>query len=141
MSYIRFDFSKPPRRKRGRPAKGESGKHSVRLYPLSCLHVGAEQSDVKFIKEHIQRIADDPIGRWVYMGDGGECVTKFSKGDAWTQVYPPQTQMDVLVDLLAPVAGKGLFGIRGNHGNRVFKDTVAVIAPYSKQAFVSNRSK
>jgi len=124
MSYIRFDFTNLPKtRTRGRPKKDNPPHNGIRLYPLSCLHIGAEQSDVKFIKEHIQRIAVDPIARWVYMGDGGECVTKFSKGDPWTQVYPPQTQMDILVDLFKPIAGKGLFGIRGNHGNRIFKET------------------
>lgn len=95
----------------------------IRLYPLPCLHVGAPQSDVQFIKQHIKRIADDPNGRAVYMGDGGECVTPGSKGSIFEQLYNPQQQVDILVALLSPIKEKMLFAIRGNHGNRVYKET------------------
>ena len=57
-----------------------AGRH-VTLYPLVCMHIGAAQSDEAFIKEHVARIAADPDGLWVYLGDGGECVTKASKGE------------------------------------------------------------
>jgi hypothetical protein len=97
---------------------------AIRLYPLVCLHRGAAQSDTKFIKAHIKRLKDDPNGLGVYLGDGGECVLKSSKGDIYKQLYGPQEQMDELVDdILGPVADKLLFGIRGNHGNRIDKET------------------
>lgn len=95
----------------------------VRLYPLPCLHVGAPQSDVSFIKKHLKRIADDENGYWVYMGDGGECVTPGSKGSIFEQLYNPQQQLDILVELLSPIKHKGWFAIRGNHGNRIYKET------------------
>lgn len=95
----------------------------LHLYPLVCMHIGAPQCDMEFLREHVRRIEADPNGRWVYMGDGGECVTKLSKGDIYGQLVPPQGQMDILVDLLRPVRAKGLFGIRGNHGNRIYKET------------------
>jgi hypothetical protein len=57
------------------------------------------------------------------MGDGGECVTRFSKGSVFEQTLSPQAQQDYLRDLLLPIAEKGLFGIRGNHGNRIDKET------------------
>lgn len=57
------------------------------------------------------------------MGDGGECVTKLSKGKVYEQTLNPQQQQDVLVALLDPIKEKGLFGIRGNHGNRIDKET------------------
>lgn len=95
----------------------------LRLYPLPCLHIGAPQSDASFIQEHIARIAADPHGRWIYLGDGGECVVANSKGDIYSQMYNPQQQIDILTDLLQPIAAKGLFGVRGNHGHRVYKAT------------------
>jgi hypothetical protein len=95
----------------------------IRLYPLVCLHVGAAQCDVSFIEEHVKRIKEDPNAYWVYMGDGGECVTKYSKGDIYAQILSPQKQVEMLNDLLEPIKGKGLFGIRGNHGHRVYKET------------------
>lgn len=96
---------------------------ALRLYPLACMHIGATQSDILFIKEHIKRIQEDPAARWVYMGDGGECVTRLSKGDVFGQLLSPTQQQDMLCDLLAPIQAKGLFGILGNHGARIYKET------------------
>jgi len=91
------------------------------LYPLVCMHVGAPQADEDFIREHVARIKDDPTGAWVYLGDGGECVTKSSKGELYTQRLSPDEQIDRIVELLEPVSGRGLFGIAGNHDRRIAK--------------------
>lgn len=114
MEYIHFEFN---------TKKLGLDESVIRLYPLVCMHVGAEQCDEKFIKQHIKRIKDDPNGRAIYMGDGGECVTKLSKGDIYAQLLSPQQQHDVLVEWLEPIKDKMLFGIRGNHGHRVYKET------------------
>jgi hypothetical protein len=98
-------------------------KSLIRLYPIVCLHLGAAQCDIKFIREHIRRIKNDPNGYWIYMGDGGECVTKLSKGGLYEQLLSPQHQQDMLIELLDPIRDKGLFGIRGNHGNRIDKES------------------
>ena len=87
------------------------------------MHIGAAQCDIKFIREHLERIKKDPNARVVYMGDAGECVTKSSKGDVYSQLMSPQQQHDYLVELLDPIKHKMLFGIRGNHGHRVYKET------------------
>lgn len=110
--YIHFEFDT---KKLGGPI--------LRLYPIACMHTGASQCDVKFIKEHIARIKDDPAARWVYMGDGGECVTRLSKGDVFGQLLSPSQQQDMILDLLGPIKDKGLFGILGNHGARIYKET------------------
>lgn len=96
---------------------------SVRIYPLVCMHLGAKQSAIPFIKEHIQRIADDPDGYAVYMGDAGECNLKNSKGDVYSQTLSPEEQLDAAVELMAPIKDKLLFGISGNHGRRILKAT------------------
>lgn len=96
---------------------------SLHLYPIVCLHLGALQCDIKFLREHVARIAADPQARWVYMGDGGECCTRFSKGDVYAQTLSPQLQCEAVADLLKPVRDKGLFGTRGNHGHRVYKES------------------
>lgn len=95
----------------------------VRLYPLVCLHVGAPQCDWRFITNQIKRIKQDPCARWAYLGDGGECVTKLSKGNIYEQLVSPGVQLDILVDVLTPIKDKGILGIRGNHGNRIDKET------------------
>lgn len=97
--------------------------NGVTIYPFVCWHIGASQSDEKFIREMIDRVKDDPSARWIYMGDGGECVTKASKGCVFTQTMSIQEQFNELVDLMKPIRKKALFGVNGNHGNRVFKET------------------
>lgn len=101
----------------------ETAESSLNLYPLVCWHRGAVQSDTKFIEGLVRRIQNDPNGYWVYLGDGGECVTKVSKGDVYSQTMSPGDQQNDVVRLLEPIRGKGLFGIKGNHGNRIFKET------------------
>lgn len=110
--YIHFEFTSK-----------SLGEPALRLYPLACMHVGATQCDMKFVKEHLARIKEDPAARWVYMGDGGECVTRLSTGDVFGQLLSPGQQQDLLTDLLSPIAKKGLFGVLGNHGARVYKAT------------------
>ena len=95
----------------------------IRIYPIVCWHIGAAQSDYKFIKEHVARIKADPNAVVVYAGDGAECVVVGSKGDVFKQLCAPQQQQDILVDLLEPIKEKLVFGIRGNHGHRVYKLT------------------
>lgn len=101
----------------------ETSDMEIRLYPLVCWHIGAPQSDKHFIEEMVDRVATDPKARWLYLGDGGECVTKASKGDVYTQTMSPTQQQNELVRLLAPIKDKGLFGVKGNHGSRIYKET------------------
>lgn len=99
------------------------GGNKLRLHPICCWHIGATQCDLKFIEEAIKEIKNDPAARWFYMGDGGECVTKLSKGNIFEQTLSPQQQLDYLVELLEPIREKGIGGVRGNHGNRIDKET------------------
>lgn len=114
MEYIRFSFD---------TKKLGLKESKITIYPLVCMHFGAAQCDMQFIREHVERIKKDPTARWVYMGDAGECVTKLSKGDLSAQLLNPQGQVDLAVDTLKPVLDKGLFGVSGNHGRRIYKET------------------
>lgn len=107
MKYFRYDHN----------------SNQVNIYPIVCWHMGSPQSDIYFISDIIKRIDNDPLARWAYLGDGGECATKHSKGDVYSQTMSPTQQQNALVELLKPIAEKGLFGIRGNHGNRIYKET------------------
>lgn len=102
--------------------KFQVGSTKLNIYPLVCWHIGAKQSSETFIDFVVKTIKSDPNARWIYMGDAGECVTKNSKGNIYEQLLSPGDQLRVAADLLAPIADKGLFGIRGNHGNRVDKE-------------------
>ena len=82
MSYIRYTFD----------TKKLKIEPYINIYPLPCMHVGAAQCDMEFLTDHIDRIKTDPNARVVYMGDGGECVTKYSKGEVYKQLCSPQRQ-------------------------------------------------
>jgi len=107
MKHLTFKFKTP----------------KVNIYPFTDWHVGSKQCDFQFIEHMVNRVKNDPIGYWLYLGDGGECVTKSSKGRVHEQVYDPGTQLKIIYNVLKPVMTKGLFGIRGNHGDRIDKDT------------------
>lgn len=98
-------------------------KSEVHLYPIVCWHIGAKQSSEKLIVEVIKQIKSDPLAKWIYMGDAGECITKTSKGNIYEQLCNPGDQLRIAADYLIPIRDKGLFGIRGNHGNRIDKDS------------------
>lgn len=101
----------------------ETKDSKINLYPFVCWHLGSPQSDYGFIKSMVERVKEDPIGKWIYLGDAGECVTRHSKGDIFTQTLSPVQQQNELVKLLEPISDRGLFGVRGNHGNRIYKET------------------
>lgn len=107
MRYFRFEY---PWRK-------------IHLYPIVCWHIGAKQSSDRFISHVIERIREDENAVAIYMGDGGECVTKYSKGNIYEQLLSPGDQLRELTAILQPIKHKIAFGIRGNHGNRIDKET------------------
>jgi len=93
------------------------------LYPLGDFHVGSPQSNIKFIKEVIHEIDENPQGYWVGMGDLMENAIVGSKSDIYKQLIPPKEQLDYIVDLLNPIRHKGLFLIAGNHEQRTVRAT------------------
>ena len=95
----------------------------IHLYPISCWHIGSKQASLKFIDRVIARIKADPLARWIYLGDMGECVLRSSKGNIYEQLLNPGDQLRYAAKLLEPIKDKGLFGVRGNHGNRLDKET------------------
>lgn len=101
----------------------QTDKKELRLYPLVCWHVGSKRSDENFIKETVRRIKEDPAGRWIYLGDAGECNIKASKGDLYSQTMSPGEQLNYFAELVKPIRGKGLFAVNGNHGRRIYKET------------------
>jgi hypothetical protein len=101
----------------------EMSGNAVDIYPLVCWHIGAVQSSEKFIRKIIAEVKDNPIARWLYMGDGGECNIVGSKGDVYAQTMPPGEQREALRDLLMPIKDKGLGGLSGNHGDRIYRAT------------------
>jgi hypothetical protein len=103
--------------------KHKTISNKINIYPIVCWHVGAKQSSIKFIEKVVKEIQEDPYAAVIYMGDAGECVTKFSKGNIYEQTLSPGDQLRVAAELMGPIKDKMLFGIRGNHGNRIDRET------------------
>lgn len=114
MDYARFKFDT---RKLGLK------ESCIRIYPFVCWHIGSTRSDMTFIKQMVKLCKEDPNGYWCQLGDSGECVTKQSKGNVYKQLLSPGQQQDLVVELLKPIKDKGLFGVRGNHGARLDRET------------------
>jgi hypothetical protein len=97
-------------------------RKELTLYPLVCWHVGSKRSDEDSSR---RRSADSrrPRARWIYLGDGGECNIKASKGDLYSQTMNPGEQLNYLKGLFRPILKKGLFAVNGNHGRRIYKET------------------
>lgn len=95
----------------------------LRLYPLVCWHIGSPQSDTEFIEGIVERIRNDEDARWIVLGDLGDCVTKQSKGDVFSQTMSVEEQLKENLRLLNPILDKGLFGVAGNHGQRIYQET------------------
>lgn len=88
------------------------------LYPLGDFHYGSRQCDEKFIRQVVDEIKNMENAYWVSMGDLIENALVGSKSDVYTQTVPPTEQMEYVVNLLKPIAHKGLFGVAGNHEQR-----------------------
>ena len=88
------------------------------LYPIGDWHLGSAQSDVTFVKNHIQRIKKDPLGFAVLMGDLTENSIVGSAGNVYDQIKDPHSQLNEVVSLLSPIQDKILFGVESNHSSR-----------------------
>jgi len=116
------------------PFRCEFPGRAFTLYPLGDWHVGSRQCDEAFIRQVVDEIRRRPDARWVGMGDFMENAIVGSKSDVYTQVVPPKTQMDYIVDILEPIREKGLFIIAGNHEQRTMR--MAGIQP---EAYIATR--
>lgn len=112
---------------------------AVNLYPIGDWHIGSRQSFPRFIRELVNRIADDPEARWISMADLIENAIVGSKSDVYLAESNPEKQVEEVVALLEPIRDKCLFMIPGNHSARTMRiagiDPDKVIADQLKIPF------
>lgn len=93
--------------------------NEVEIVLLSDLHVGSEACDMDLIKRVIDYIAEKDNRRCLLLGDAIENGTKNSIGSGvYEQLMNPQDQIDLVVELLKPIAHKLDISISGNHEER-----------------------
>lgn len=95
----------------------------VQLVGFGDLHIGAKTYNEKKAFEVRDYIKDNNC-IWLGMGDFQECATKRSVGSGvYDQTMTPEEQVNYTLDLLTPIADKCIGYVKGNHEERIYKDT------------------
>lgn len=102
----------------------------VTLALFACTHFGHEGINLHKLKQEIDYVDDDPLCRWLHLGDAGEFITANDKRweiGSLDPEYRVSDHMDLQVDRCAeafrPVKSKGLGVIIGNHEDSYLKYT------------------
>ena len=99
----------------------------VRIHPLGDLHLGNRICDEELFQEAVAEIEEDPLARWIGMGDMTECITRkdFRHVESsyaewlWGVDDIIEAQRKRLVGLLKPIANKCLAYLWGNHEEKL----------------------
>lgn len=94
----------------------------VNLYTLADLHVGDSHTVYSEIERRIQEIAQDPYGLCILNGDLMNTALKNSVSDIYGETLKPMQQINQMVEMLQPIAGKIIGITTGNHENRVYRN-------------------
>jgi len=113
---------------RGKPDGIESieyrcSEDEMKLIPLGDVHLGAPTCNIQKFLDTVTYIKKSG-SRVILMGDLMECASKTSVGAGWVeQVNPPQTQLNVLYDILEPIKDQIIVVLDGNHEHRIWKSS------------------
>ena len=101
------------------------------LYVLADLHIGDPHCVPSEVTRRIDEIKNDPYGLCILNGDLMNTALRNSVSDVYGEVMKPMQQINFLVDLLRPIAGKIIGATTGNHENRVYRadgiDTMRIV--------------
>lgn len=94
----------------------------VNLYTLADLHVGDTHTVYTEVERRINDIAEDPYGLCILNGDLMNTALKNSVSDIYGELLTPMQQINRMVELLQPIAGKIIGITTSNHENRVYRN-------------------
>lgn len=89
---------------------------------LSDLHIGDPLCDLENVKARINKIAKNEECYAILNGDLLNMALKDSKSDVYSS-FSPMEELELLIELLAPIKDKILCVQTGNHENRTVKST------------------
>ena len=103
----------------------EKGKivKDITILPIADVHIGDELSNLKLIKEALERIKKEPNTYTIINGDMCNMALKNSKSDVYGQSLSPMEQVITVVNYLEPIKNKILVIGTGNHEDRTAKET------------------
>jgi len=101
----------------------DGGRYGERITitPIFDVHFGNEGHRADKFKEYIRWIKETP-GMYVILGgDIMENALDDGRGMSYDQTHNPQSQLDILTEMLAPIAHRCLCSMPGNHEWRTYK--------------------
>lgn len=110
------------------------------IIPLSDVHIGDKLSNLKLLKECLDRIKNEPYTYTIINGDFCNTALKNSKSDVYSDTMTPMEQLTTMVSLLEPIKDKILVMAPGNHEQRILKETsIDVTKIVAKQLNIEDR--
>lgn len=94
----------------------------IKVYPISDLHVGSPQFDIKKWDAFRSKLLSEPNSRIVIAGDMLNNAVKSSKSNCYEETMRPSQQKQWLVEQLTPISDRILCGCSGNHEQRSSRD-------------------
>lgn len=130
MKIIRVDLNK------------ESGRivKEATIIPIADVHIGDRLSNLKLLKEVLERIKKEPDTYTIINGDFCNIALKNSKSDVYNEGLSPMEQVLEATELLEGIKSKILVITTGNHEQRIEKETnIDVTRLIAKQLGIEDR--
>ena len=113
---------------------------NVTIIPIADVHIGDKLSNLKLLKEALQRIKEEPNTYTIINGDLCNMALKNSKSDVYGDTLSPMDQVLKATELLYEIKDKILVITTGNHEDRTTKETnIDVTRLISKQLGIEDR--
>lgn len=97
--------------------------NTLDVHLLGDWHVGDEHCDLETIAEQLDVLKRDDKAYCILGGDLCDMALRDSVGDIYSGRINPMAQVKRVVSLVEPVKDKVLCILRGNHENRVYRQT------------------
>ena len=95
---------------------------SIELHTLADLHIGDKFANQEKIHATINQIRDTENAYCILNGDLMNNATKTSVSDSYAEKFSPMQQIEMCVELLAPIRQKIIAINQGNHEYRTYKN-------------------
>ncbi|MFW6029671.1 MAG: metallophosphoesterase [Halanaerobiales bacterium] len=112
---------------------------TLEIYPLSDTHLGDPLVDDRKLNSFIREILEEENRYVIVNGDILNWASKNAVSDIYTEMYHPNDQIDVAVDLLEPIKDRILVMIEGNHELRAYKEGVLPMYQVAKRLDIFDR--
>ena len=112
----------------------------LHIIPISDVHIGDKQANLKMFKEVLERIKNEECTYTILNGDLCNTALKNSQSDVYEDSMSPMEQLNMLITLLEPIKDKILVMSSGNHEDRIIKETnIDIIRLTAKQLGIEDK--